>query len=166
MEIPHLSFLAVPVLDTSVRRVSRARDDNDDDEGTPPTVSESLSSAARRSRQANSGSQRKRRKPGDDSSMVSSIASAAHAAPVTREHDEKKLKVFEDHLKAMEDIERVRMSHRAKRDQQVNHLSRELLDGQLKKLRRKRDRLMELVCCNSDENDDEQQLTIPTTASL
>ena len=48
------------------------------------------------------GRQRKRRKSGDDSMMPT--PTAAHA--VSEQQQEKKLKVLEDHLKAMEDIER------------------------------------------------------------
>jgi hypothetical protein len=91
----------------------------------------------------------------------------------------------------MEDIEKERLSHRTKRDKLANHLSltaelktieemltmkrnevqqydssdpeREVLARQQKKLRKRRDRLMELVCDSDDEEaDDEQQLTMHT----
>jgi hypothetical protein len=165
MEIPHLSFLAVPVLDLTVRRVSTERDDDD----------ESRSNTTTRSK---AGSNRKRGKSSDDSML--SAASAANA--VSKQQQEKKLKVIESHLKAMEDIEREKLSHRTKRDKQANHLSltaelktieemismkrtelqhyntldpeREVLDRQLKKLRRRRDRLMQLVCDSDDDSDD------------
>ena len=164
MEIPHLSFLAVPVLDLTVRRVSTERDDD-----------ESRSNTTTRSK---AGSNRKRGKSSDDSML--SAASAANA--VSKQQQEKKLKVIESHLKAMEDIEREKLSHRTKRDKQANHLSltaelktieemismkrtelqhyntldpeREVLDRQLKKLRRRRDRLMQLVCDSDDDSDD------------
>jgi hypothetical protein len=165
VEIPHLSFLAVPVLDLTVRRVSTERDDDD----------ESRSNTTTRSK---AGSNRKRGKSSDDSML--SAASAANA--VSKQQQEKKLKVIESHLKAMEDIEREKLSHRTKRDKQANHLSltaelktieemismkrtelqhyntldpeREVLDRQLKKLRRRRDRLMQLVCDSDDDSDD------------
>jgi hypothetical protein len=167
-EIPHLSFLAVPVLDVTVRRVSTERDD-DEARSYTTTVSESLS--AMRSKD---GRQRKRRKSGDDSMM--STPTAAHA--VSEQQQEKKLKVFEDHLKAMEGIEKERLLNRTKRDKlaelktieemlsmkrtEVQHYDtsdpeREITEGQLKKLRRRRDRLMELVCNSDDEEADDQQ---------
>jgi len=182
IEIPHLSFLAVPILDVTVRRVSTEREDDNEARSNTTTVSESLS--AMRSR---AGRQPKRRKS-DNDSLMSTPSAAAHAAS---EHQEKKLKVFEDHLKAVEDIEKERLSHQTKRDKLANHLSltaelktieemltmkqnevqqydssdpeREVLARQLKKLRKRRDRLMELVCDSDDEEaDDEQQLTMHT----
>ena len=184
MEIPHLSFLAVPVLDVTVRRVSTERDDDDHEaRSNTTTVSGSLSAT-----RSEAGTKRKRRKSGDDSMMSSAPKTAA---PSVGEQQEKKLKVLEDHLKAMEDIERDRLSHQTKRDKLANHLSLtselktikemlsmkrtevqqydtsnpewELLDRQLKKLRKRRDRLMELVCdSDGDEADDEQPLTMHT----
>jgi hypothetical protein len=180
MEIPHLSFLAVPVLDVTVKRVSTERDDDNHEATT--TVSGSLSAT-----RSKAGTKRKRRKSGDDSMMSAPTAALA----VSNQQQEKKLKVLEDHLKAMEGIERARLSHRTKRDKLANHLSLtaelktieqmlsmkqtevqqydnsdpewEVLDRQLKKLRKRRDRLMELVCDSDDEQaNDEQPLTTHT----
>ena len=87
------------------------------------------------------------------------------------------------------------MPHRTKRDKPANHLSLtaelktieemlsmkqtevqqddnldlewEVLDRQLKTLRKRRDRLMELVCNSDDEEaDDEQPLTMHTESSV
>jgi hypothetical protein len=103
MEIPHLSFLAVPVLNVTDRRVSTERDD-DKARSNTTTVSESLS--AIRSKPEGSGSEESL---GNDSMMLTP-SEASHAVS---NQQEKKLKVFEDHLKAMEDIE---MEERWRRD--------------------------------------------------
>ncbi len=75
-------------------------------------------------------------------------------------------------------IEKERLLHRTKQDKlaelkiieemlsmkrtEVQHYDtsdpeREIMEGQLKKLRRRRDRLMELVCNSDDEEADDQQ---------
>jgi hypothetical protein len=85
IEILHLSFLAVPILDVTVRRVSTERENDNEARSNTTTVSESLS--AMRSR---AGRQPKRRKS-DNDSLMSTPSAAAHAAS---ERQEKKLKVL------------------------------------------------------------------------
>ena len=176
LEIPHLSFLAVPTLDETVFRLSM-----DDEDETSATTPSEISNATKPKRDASStrGTSYKRKVGGHGGKQES-------RNNMHRQQEEKKLKLLETHLKVMEEIEEERLIQRRQKDKLAHQLSltselktieemlqmkrSELKDSQssgdpqetkvverhLKKLQKKRDRLIETVChgFNSDSDDD------------
>jgi hypothetical protein len=132
-----------------------------------------------------------KRKRGDDNSVKkqesSNKLSVETMSNHLREQEEKKLKLCESHLKAMEVIEKEQAFKRAERDKlsrsselktieemlqmkrsevkeyESSDPERRVVENQLK-LRRKRDQLMESVCGfqeNDDNDDDRSSITSP-----
>jgi hypothetical protein len=176
-EIPHLSFLAVPSLDDNVFQLSMEQND-EEPSSTTSASSEQLSTKRKRGGDDNSGKKQK---------STNKKLSVEMMSNQMKEQEEKKLKVFESHLKAMEGIEKERALKRAERDKQASQLSRsselktieemlqmkrselkeyesldperKVAEKQLKKLRRRRDQLMESVCAFHDDDDSSSSST-------
>jgi hypothetical protein len=176
-EIPHLSYLAVPALGDSVRQASTDVDDKkssvafgDGDTTTGATESVTSSSRAKEARQKRGYA-------------VAASATNERAAQILHEQQQKKLKVVETHLKAMEDIERERtemekdgMTQRNKLsltselkavEEMVSMKRREVEEAsslpsdrqkkaakQLRQLERRRDQIMDTLYGNESDDSD------------
>lgn len=170
VEIPHLSYLAVPTLDKTVFRLSM---DNEDE--TSATTPSEISNATKPKRAPGRGANYKRKSGNDQQESFNNMH---------HQQEGKKLKVLETHLKAMENFEKERTMHRVRRDKlatklsltselktieemlqmkksEINNLQsstdpeeRKNVERQLEKLRKKRDRLIESVCDNDSDDSD------------
>ena len=154
LEIPHLSFLAVPALDETVFRSSI----NDDADLASATTPSEISNATKSQGVARGRTNYKRKGHKNDLQ--------AHQK---EEETTKKLKLFENHLKTMEDIENKRLVQtmqqskleelkaveemiKMKTAEVIDSKERQIVERQLRKLRKKRDQLYESICDDSDSD--------------
>ena len=114
-EIPHLSYLAVPALDDSVRQASTDVGDNDSllAYGDTTIGVSGLVSSSSRAKEA------RLRMRG----CAVGASMNQHAVEMLQEQQQKKLKIVKTHLKAMEDIERERTEIEKDEMMQRNNLS-------------------------------------------